>query len=35
MAMKEMAMAKDSMMKKDDKGCAMHMEKTEGMMPKM
>jgi hypothetical protein len=35
MAMKEMAMAKDSMMKKDEKGCSMHMEKTEGMMPKM
>jgi hypothetical protein len=32
MAMKEMAMAKDSMGKKDDKGCMMHMEKIQGMM---
>ena len=32
MAMKEMSMAKDSMMKKDDKECMMHMQKVEGMM---
>jgi hypothetical protein len=28
----EMAMAKDMMMKKDSKGCAMHMEKAMGAM---
>ncbi|MBB4039671.1 hypothetical protein GGR34_001313 [Microvirga flocculans] len=32
MAMKEMAMAKDMMMKKDEKGCMMHMEKAMGVM---
>ena len=32
MAMKEMSMAKESMAKKDDKDCAMHMEKVHGMM---
>jgi len=32
MAMKEMSMAKESMAKKDDKDCAMHMEKVQGMM---
>ena len=32
MAMKEMGMAKESMMKKDDKNCMMHMQKVEGMM---
>ncbi len=32
MAMKEMTMAKESMMKKDDKDCMMHMQKVEGMM---
>jgi hypothetical protein len=32
MAMKQMAMAKESMMKKDDKSCMMHMQKVEGMM---
>ncbi len=32
MAMKEMSMAKESMDKKDDKGCMMHMEKIQGMM---
>jgi hypothetical protein len=34
MAMKEMGMAKDSMAKKDDKECMMHMQKVEEMMPK-
>ena len=32
MAMKEMGMAKESMEKKDEKGCMMHMEKVQGMM---
>jgi hypothetical protein len=32
MAMKEMTMAKDMMMKKDDKACMMHMQKAMGMM---
>jgi hypothetical protein len=32
MAMKEMSMAKDSMAKKDDKGCMTHMMKAQGMM---
>jgi hypothetical protein len=32
MAMKEMAMAKDMMMKKDEKGCMMHMQKAMGTM---
>lgn len=31
-AMKEMDMAKSMMMKKDEKGCMMHMEKAMGMM---
>ena len=31
-AMKEMDMAKDMMAKKDEKGCAMQMEKAQGMM---
>jgi hypothetical protein len=30
--MKEMDMAKTMMMKKDEKGCMMHMEKAMGMM---
>ena len=34
MAMKEMGMAKESMAKKDDKDCMMHMQKVEEMMPK-
>lgn len=29
---KELAMAKDMMAKKDDKGCSMQMEKAMGMM---
>jgi hypothetical protein len=29
---KELAMAKDMMGKKDDKGCSMQMEKAMGMM---
>jgi hypothetical protein len=35
MAMNEMSMAKDSMGKKDNKDCMMHMKKAEDMMPKM
>jgi uncharacterized protein YycO len=35
MAMKEASMAKDSMGKKNDKDCMMHMKKAEDMMPKM
>ncbi len=31
-AMKEMDMAKDMMAKKDEKGCAMQMDKARGMM---
>jgi len=31
-AMKEMDMAKDTMAKKDDAGCKMHMDKAMGMM---
>ena len=30
--MKEMGMANDMMAKKDEKGCAMQMEKAQGMM---
>ena len=30
--MKEMDMAKDMMAKKDEKGCAMQMDKAKGMM---
>ena len=33
-AMKEMMMAKESMGKKDDAGCATHMENAMKMMPK-
>ena len=33
-AMKEVTMAKEMMAKKDDKGCAMHMDNAMKMMPK-
>ncbi len=32
-ATKEMTMAKDSMTKKDDKGCTDHMKNLQAMMP--
>ncbi len=34
MGMKEMAMAKESMAKKDEVGCMTHMKNMESMMPK-